>query len=106
MTKNNVTGSIIHANNEEDENEKKEEVNTKVLSILKYVENRWSSFHDALLRIVELSEPLPFHASKKEIFCNYFAYFIAYAHENVYLKKNPIFYPIKKRNLSEKTLCY
>lgn len=42
----------------EEEEEKKEEINMKVLSILRYVENRWSSFHDALSRIIELSEPL------------------------------------------------
>ena len=38
--------------------EKKQELNNNVRSIVRYVETRWSSFHDALGRIVELSEPL------------------------------------------------
>ena len=48
----------IWPKNQGEEEKNKEELNIRVLSILRYVENRWSSFHDALARIVELSEPL------------------------------------------------
>ena len=39
-------------------NTKNEKINNRVLSILRHVETRWSSFHTALDRIIELSEPL------------------------------------------------
>jgi len=49
---------ILRPTNQDEEEKNNEEINIKVLSILRYLKHRWSSFYDALYRIIELAEPL------------------------------------------------